>query len=100
MTLARRILELLYEREALAPGDAVAIIGEPRYKVLAAFQCLEELGFIERVYSRGTYKIFRLSLSGRALLEKAEAVELSTLLERVILGVEGEGDQAQASTGT
>ncbi len=93
-------MELLRDKEALAPGDAVSITGEPRYRVLAAFQCLEELGLIEKVYSRGTYKIYRLSLSGRSLLEKAETSGLAEALERVILGI-GDGDSlAQASTGT
>ncbi len=101
MTLARRILELLAERKALAPGDAVALTGEPRYRVLASFQCLEELGLIEKVYSRGTYKIYQLSMLGEKLLQKAGAASLADALENIVLGLElGEPSQAQASTGT
>jgi len=101
MTLARRILELLLEKKALAPGDAVALTGEPRYRVLASFQCLEELGLIEKVYSRGTYKIYQLSMTGEKLLKTAGANSLAEALETLVLGLGVEGGAgAHASTGT
>jgi hypothetical protein len=99
--LARRILELLLEKRALAPGDAVSLTGEPRYRVLASFQCLEELGLIEKVYSRGTYKIYQLSMVGEKLLKKAGAGGIAEALESLVLDLSVEGsNESQASTGT
>lgn len=50
------------------PDDVVAATGLPRYKVLAYMQLLEALGFLDKVYSRGTYRVYTLSGLGRELL--------------------------------
>lgn len=97
--LAERILEILAARGTLAPGDVVALTGEPRYRVLASFHCLEELGLIEKVYARGTYKIYQITLIGRRLLEKSQGKGLAYSLAEFVLGGL-EAGEAQASTGT
>lgn len=97
--LAEKILEILDNKGTLAPGDVVALTGAPRYRVLAAFHCLEELGLIEKAYARGTYKIYQVTLLGRLLLQKAEGKGLAYSLEKIVLP-ELEEVEGQASTGT
>ncbi len=97
--LAERILEILNERGTLAPGDVVSLTGEPRYKVLAAFHCLEELGLIEKVYARGTYKIYQITLLGRELLKNSMGRGLAFSLEKLVLQ-DLDGVENHASTGT
>ena len=67
------VLRALRDAGPLGPGDVAAKLGIPRYKVLASFHVLNEFGLVEEVYSRGSYKIYALSLTGRKLLELAEA---------------------------
>ena len=62
------ILEVLSQGPASA-SDVVSTTRLPRYKVLSYIQLLEGLGFIRRLYSRGTYKIYSLTELGRRLLE-------------------------------
>ncbi len=62
------ILEALKDRIA-SPSDVIASTGLPRYEVLAAFHVLEALGLIEIVYSRGNYKLYRLTVSGEHVLK-------------------------------
>ncbi len=69
------ILEALASKEYVSPGDVVVETGLPRYLVLAAFQCLEALGLIEQVYSRGSYKIYTLTIYGRRVLEALRSGE-------------------------
>lgn len=95
--LAERILEVLEEKGTLAPGDLVSITGEPRYRVLAAFHCLEELGLIAKVYSRGTYKIYQITSLGRMILRSAQGRGLSYSLEKIVLG-SADGGEPQATT--
>ncbi|MCE4601025.1 MAG: hypothetical protein F7C38_05610 [Desulfurococcales archaeon] len=83
--VAQKILEVLEERGALAPGDVVSITGEPRYRVLAAFHCLEELGLIDKMYERGTYKIYQVTVLGKELLRQAKGHGLAYALEKVLL---------------
>ncbi|MEB3844073.1 MAG: hypothetical protein LRS48_00140 [Desulfurococcales archaeon] len=65
------LLEVLAEKGPLAPGDAVSLVGAPRYRVLAAFHCLEELGLAAPLYSKGSYKIYSITEQGRAMLRIA-----------------------------
>lgn len=84
--LAIEILREISEEGPLGPGDAAARLGLPRYKVLAAFHVLEELGLIEKVYSKGSYKIYAVTIAGKKLVEAALAgVKPATLIERGIL---------------
>ena len=62
------ILEALRDRIA-SPSDVIAVTGLPRYEVLASFHVLEALGIIEIVYSRGNYKLYRLTSVGEKLLK-------------------------------
>lgn len=62
------ILNALKDRIA-SPSDVIAVTGLPRYEVLAAFHVLEALGIVEVVYTRGNYKIYRLSETGKKLLD-------------------------------
>ena len=102
--LLLRILTLLRDKGPLAPGDAVTSLGEPRYRVLAAFHCLEELGLAAKIYERGTYKIYRITLAGETLLDKAlEAGEAHRVLEEALLSLRAHhapAGQAEASQAT
>lgn len=66
------ILDHLNREGPQAPGDTVHAIGAPRYRVLAAFHCLEELGLAVPLYSKGSYRIYQITELGRQLLRKAE----------------------------
>ena len=74
------ILEALAAREYVSPGDVVVRTGLPRYLVLAAFQCLEALGLVEQVYSRGSYKVYTITVYGRRVLEALRSGEEAPLL--------------------
>jgi len=83
--LLARILALLREKGPMGPGDAVAALGEPRYRVLSAFHCLEELGLARKIYERGTYKVYTISLAGEALLEEAASgATLASIIEEAL----------------
>ncbi len=78
------ILEAL-ESEPLGPGDLASRLGLPRYRVLGIVHALEELGFVEKIYGRGSYKLYILSGSGRALLSASRrGVELREALARAL----------------
>ncbi len=62
------ILEALYEK-ARGASDIVVATRLPRYRVLAYVQLLEAFGFIERIYSKGTYRVYSLTDLGKRLLE-------------------------------
>jgi predicted ArsR family transcriptional regulator len=80
------ILEVLESKGPQGPGDVVAALNTPRYKVLAAFHCLEELGLIVPLYSKGTYKIFQISETGRQVLKLAkEEGGLASAIEDLIV---------------
>ncbi len=64
----RQILEALEEKPR-GPGDVVSLTSIPRYRVLAYFHLLEFFGFIDKVYSKGLYKVYVLTSLGRELLE-------------------------------
>ena len=79
------ILELLDRDGPTSPGDAVISLGAPRYRVLSAFHCLEELGLAAPLYSRGTYKIYTITERGRMLLRAAqETGGLASALDSII----------------
>lgn len=65
----RAVLEVLASREYVSPGDVVVATGLPRYLVLAMFQCLEALGLVEQVYSRGSYKVYTSTVYARKVLD-------------------------------
>ncbi len=65
------VLEALSEK-ARGASDVVVATRLPRYRVLAYMQLLEALGFIERIYSKGTYRVYSLTDLGRKLLEVLE----------------------------
>ncbi|GBF08422.1 hypothetical protein apy_01470 [Aeropyrum pernix] len=66
------VLKAIGENGVLTPGDAVRVVSAPRYRVLAAFQVLEELGLAETIYSRGSHKVFALTSLGRKVLLAVE----------------------------
>ncbi len=68
MATTIKILETLSEKP-LNPGEISSKTGLPRYEVLAAIHVLEELGFIKRIYSRGTHRVYVLTSLGAKLLE-------------------------------
>ncbi|BAN90750.1 hypothetical protein [Aeropyrum camini] len=76
------VLKAIGENGVLTPGDAVRVVSAPRYKILAAFQMLEELGLAETIYSRGSHKVFTLTSLGRKVLIAIESgLTLRGLLE-------------------
>ncbi len=77
----KQILEALEEKPR-GPGDVVSLTGIPRYRVLAYFHLLEFFGFIDKVYSKGLYKVYILTGLGRELLENLrKGVEVRIVLE-------------------
>ncbi len=68
MDTTLRILEA-FEQGPLNPGEVSRRTGLPRYEVLAAIRIMEELGFIERIYSRGTHRVYILTSLGVNLLQ-------------------------------
>ncbi len=65
-----KILRALQEKGAANPGDIVAVTGLPRYLVLASFQVLYELGYIDLIYSKGSHKVYKPGEKGIELLEE------------------------------
>lgn len=63
-----RILLALKDRIA-SPSDIISATGLPRYEVLAAFHILDALGLVEPVYTRGNYKLYRLTNEGSKVIE-------------------------------
>ena len=77
------VLRALEEAGAAGPGDLVAATGLPRYRVLASVRCLEELGLVEVIYSKGSYRVYRVSGLGRAVLDAVESgASLAEVIER------------------
>ncbi len=72
-TRLQKILEAIVSRDLVSPGDVVVETGLPRYLVLAAFQCLEALGLIAPVFSKGSYKLYTARPLARKLLEALRA---------------------------
>ncbi|MET1102026.1 MAG: hypothetical protein ABWW69_06100 [Pyrodictiaceae archaeon] len=81
------ILDALTKKELVSPGDIASETGLPRYMVLAAFQCLEALGVIEMVYSKGNHKLYAARPVASELLkllkEGVEAPALAIIRRQV-----------------
>lgn len=71
-----KILKSLKEKGAANAGDIVNSTGLPRYYVLAAFQILHELGYIELIYSKGSHKVYRITDLGKDFLERGNLPEI------------------------
>jgi len=69
-SVTKEVLKALSELGAANPGDVVAKTGLPRYLVLAAFQVLHELGYVAKIYDKGSHKIYVVSEKGKELLEE------------------------------
>jgi predicted transcriptional regulator len=74
--LISKILRALKDRGATNAGDIVNLTGLPRYYVLAAFQVLHELGYVELIYSKGSHKVYRISNKGTEFLENSYSQEV------------------------
>ena len=84
MDVARELKQILeaLEEKPRGPGDVVSLTSIPRYRVLAYFHLLEFFGFIDKVYSKGLYKVYILTNLGRELLEGLrKGVEVKIALE-------------------
>lgn len=80
------VLRALSELGVAGPGDLVASTKLPRYRVLSIVKCLEELGLIEAIYVKGSYKVYRVSIAGTKLLESvATGTSLSELIEHALM---------------
>jgi len=91
----KRILEVL-EQRPLSASDVVSLTGLPRYKVLAYMQILEALGFLEKVYSRGTYRVYTLSDLGRDALE---VLRTTNTIKLVVVSPKVEEEKQSANVG-
>ncbi len=94
-------------REApLGPGDLASRLGIPRYKALALAHLLEELGLVEKLYERGTYKIYTISHIGGEVLRLGDAgISLLEVIEAGVRAVaeaetRGEGVDEEGSVKT
>lgn len=67
------VLKALRELGVAGPGDLVSSTRLPRYRVLSIVRCLEELGLIEAIYAKGSYKVYRVTGAGVKLLESVAA---------------------------
>ena len=92
------VLTLLSRKGLLAPGDAASQLGAPRYKVLAVFHCLEELGLIEAVYKRGSYKVYRISKLGEAIIARLNNGSLASILELSVSSATPAREEASSQT--
>ncbi len=103
MSLMVRILEVLEAGGPMGPGDVAQKLAVPRYRVLSTFHCLREMGLIEEVYSKGSYKIYTVTLAGRTLLEEAaRSGGLAGVIEKLVIHVkeeQGAREEAQMSSG-
>jgi DNA-binding IclR family transcriptional regulator len=98
-SLTLRILREVMEAP-LSPGDVAARLGAPRYRVLASFHILEELGLVERVYSKGSYKVYAATELGKAVLALAsEGASLRDIVERGVEALVSGGGQPSAEAG-
>ncbi len=70
-----KILSALKHKELANPGELVGDTGLPRYLILAAFQILEELGYVRLVYSRGSHKIYSITEKGEEALKQLSIAE-------------------------
>ncbi len=79
------VIKAFKDSEAMSPGDVAQKLGIPKYKALSLVSCLSEMGFLEPLYSRGSYKIYRLSELGEALLQEVEGGrELRDIIEEAL----------------
>lgn len=86
MALVVEVLRALSDLGVAGPGDLVASTRIPRYKVLSIVKCLEELGLIEPIYAKGSYRVYRVTLAGSKLLELlASGATLRDVVERATL---------------
>jgi len=92
------ILKTIAERGPISPGDVVSLLGAPRYRVLAAFHCLEELGLVDKVYSKGNHKVYVVSYTGRVILDRLhEGGSLGDVIADVMISSTGaEAEEATA----
>ncbi|MEB2836218.1 MAG: hypothetical protein GSR80_000240 [Desulfurococcales archaeon] len=92
------ILELLKALRSVgmaSPGDMVAVTGMPRYLVLSAFKFMEELGLVDVVYSKGSHRIYRISVLGERLLNIGFS-DLSLIIEKGLNAVEAHSKEDDA----
>ncbi len=83
MSLLLDILEVLVEEGPLSPGDVAARLRAPRYRVLSTFHCLKDLGLIREIYSKGSYRVYEVTIYGRYLLSAAAETSLSKIMENI-----------------
>ena len=91
----KRILEVL-EQRPLSASDVVSLTSLPRYKVLAYIQVLEALGFLEKVYSKGTHRVYVLSDLGRDALK---ALKTTNTIRLVVVNTKVEEEKQNINVG-
>jgi DNA-binding IclR family transcriptional regulator len=80
----------------MSPGDVAQRLGIPKYKALVTVSCLAELGLLEPLYARGSYKIYKLSSLGGIVLERLkESKSMKELFQEAL-----EDDLAKSTEGS
>ncbi len=68
----------------MSPGDLSQKIGIPKYKALSIVSCLSELGLLEPLYVKGSYKIYRISYIGKRFLERASNASIVDVMNELL----------------
>ncbi len=79
----KMILEAIVSKDIVAPSDVVIATRLPRYYVLAVIQCLEALGVVEQVYSKGSHKLYTATPLASRLLEALKQGSETPLLSLI-----------------
>ncbi|MGC9209800.1 MAG: transcriptional regulator [Acidilobus sp.] len=79
------VLKVFKDGKPMSPGDVAQRLGIPKYKALSVVSCLSEIGLLEAIYSKGNYKIYKLSDLGEAFLVMLEGGRtIKDLLEAAV----------------
>ena len=85
MSLVAKVLQLFKESGPMSPGDVAQRLGIPKYKALVMVSCLSEMGLLEAIYVKGSYKIYRVSDVGESLIPLLESgSEVKAIIKRAL----------------
>ena len=85
MSLVAKVLQLFKDSGPMSPGDVAQRLGIPKYKALVMVSCLSEMGLLEAIYVKGSYKIYKVSDVGESLIPLLESGdELRALIKKAL----------------
>ena len=85
MSLVAKVLQLFKDSGPMSPGDVAQRLGIPKYKALVMVSCLSEMGLLEAIYVKGSYKIYKVSDVGESLIPLLESgSELRALIKKAL----------------